>query len=119
MVHVTLVDGTFEDGSTEKDIEVGGIAYISAVNKEGYTFEGWYINGQKVSSDSIARIVITEACTIEARYTSNGGGGDDEPVTPDKPKKKGCGGSLIAASIIVPSLLGLGTLILIKKRKEK
>ena len=120
MVHVTLVDGTFEDGSTEKDIEVGGIAYISAVNKEGYTFEGWYINGQKVSSDSIARIVITEACTIEARYTSNGGGGgDDEPVTPDKPKKKGCGGSLIATSIIVPSLLGLGILILIKKRKEK
>ena len=38
---------------------------------------------------------------------------------PDKPaKKKGCGGSIIAASILVPSLLGLGAFLLIK-RKEK
>ena len=87
-VHVILIDGVFPDGTTEKDIEVGGIAYISPVEKEGKTFEGWYINGQKVSGEATARIVINEACTIEARYTDNGG----EPIvppTPDDDKKKG------------------------------
>ena len=87
-VHVILIDGVFPDGTSEKDIEVGGIAYISPVEKEGKTFEGWYINGQKVSGEATARIVITEACTIEARYTDNGG----EPIvppTPDDDKKKG------------------------------
>ena len=85
-----------------------------------------------IYATSKVKASVSTYCYIEV--IENDSGGDDssssesepsssesEPVTPvepEKPKKKGCGGSLIAASIVVPTLLGLGALILIKKKKD-
>ena len=41
-----------------------------------------------------------------------------EPVTPDTPKKKGCGGSIVAASSLMALVAVMGLGVILAKRKE-
>ena len=108
-VHVTVVNGTFADGTTEMDVEVGGVVSVIANRIEGKEFEGWYINNTKVSSDETAQIVINEACTIEARFADSTP--IVPPVDPDKPNKGNAGlpaGAVVGISIGAVLLLAIG-----------
>lgn len=104
-VHVTVVNGKFADGSKEADIEVGAVVTVIAdAFDDGRTFDGWYINGVKVSGDVEARIVITEACSIEARFSNI-----PTPVPPVDPgdggKKKGGLPAGAIVGIVIGSVL--------------
>ena len=106
-VHVTVVNGSFADGTKEGDFEIGAVVTVIADTfDDGRTFEGWYINGTKVSSDEMASLVITEACTIEARFKNI-----PEPIPPVDPNQgKGKGGLPAGAivGIVIGSVLLLG-----------
>ena len=106
-VHVTVVNGKFADGTTEGDFEVGAVVTVIAdVYDDGRTFEGWYINGRKVSSEEEATLVINEACTIEARYSNIPE--PVPPVDPDKGKNKGGLPAGAIVGIVIGSVLILG-----------
>lgn len=94
---------------------------------DGKEFKCWAIGETEITTETVTvegdftlKAVWKEVKDPHGGESSSepSGGDSSEPVTPDKPKKKGCGGSIIAASILVPSLLGLGAFLLIK-RKEK
>jgi len=60
----------YSDG-TVRDIEkTTGYAYIDAVANEGYAFEGWYVNGVKVSNQAtnFKLTGIVEDSLVEARF---------------------------------------------------
>ena len=95
----------FEVDSTAVNMNEAGIYTVTV----SYTVE-------EVTNSATYQVTVTE------EETPVDPGSSEEPETPEAPetpKKKGCGGSLLAASIAIPTLLGLGTLVLIKKRKEK
>ena len=127
-------------------IKVGESVTLSAtVSPYNATYESveWYVNGQKVEGANTLTYVLTPSaagqytvtCKIDgvesaaktitvAENTPSGDSsapsGSDTPVEPDKPAKKGCGGSIVATSafLSVTALAGLG-LLLFKKRKER
>ena len=117
--------------------KVGETVTLSAtVNPYNATYETveWYVNGQKVEGATTLTYALTAqeageykvVCKIdgissaEKVITFTAEGGSDTPAEPDKPAKKGCGGSIIAASAIISitALAGFGLLIS-KKRKER
>jgi len=126
-VHVVTFDANGGSGTMES-IEVNyGEEFVlpscDFVAPEGKEFKCWAIGDEEITTNAIT---IEGDVTLRAVWKDADHPGDDssssessEPVTPDTPKKKGCGGSLLAASIAIPTLLGLSTLVLIKKRKEK
>lgn len=65
----------------------GAFAQAVAVAAEGYVFDGWYLDGQKVSSDQAYRFKVTEDVTLTAKFVSDMPAADenisDKPVTDD------------------------------------
>ncbi len=51
--------------------QTGSYAKVTAIAKEGHTFEGWYINDEKVSSDSEYRFCVKEDVTIIAKFSDS------------------------------------------------
>ena len=86
------------------------LAYGTRINMSVFAVDGYslkaYVNDIEVES-----ITITQDIELKLVYTS---------TKPHKQDKKGCGGSIIAASVILStlSLLGLGLLI-VKKKGDK
>ncbi len=74
----------------------GDFCLLTAEAKDGYTFDGWYIDGKKVSSDASYRFAVKSNVNIGAKFTakntggSTGGGGGGTPApapTTDVSKK--------------------------------
>ncbi len=74
----------------------GDFCLLTATAKDGYTFDGWYIEGKKVSSDASYRFAVKSNVNIDAKFTakntggSTGGGGGGAPApapTTDVSKK--------------------------------
>ena len=62
-------EGQAESGNLEK-ILVNGKSYaLTATAAEGYTFDGWYVNGEKVESENVYTITIRENKNLEVRFT--------------------------------------------------
>ena len=119
-VHVTITGGKFSDGSTEKDVEKGAIINVTADEIEGKEFEGWYINGTKVSGDRTANLVITEDSTVEARFTDIPGPID--PVQPDNPTNNaglpaGAVVGIVIGSVVIVGLGGFSIFWFVIKKK--
>ena len=100
--------------------------------KDDEEVTGFEVDSSAVNMNEVGIYTVTVSYTVEevtnsATYqvtvteeeTPVDPGSSEEPEAPETPKKKGCGGSLLTASIVIPTLLGLSTLVLIKKRKEK
>ena len=47
----------------------GDFCQLTALNNVGYSFEGWYIDDVKISSDCTYRFAVKESINIEAHYT--------------------------------------------------
>ena len=60
-----------EDNGDQVDIAANtGYIYLTAVPNEGYMFEGWYVNGTKVSdtANDYRLTGLTDDATVEARF---------------------------------------------------
>jgi len=84
----------------------------------------WYVNGAKVEGANAATFVFTpsEAGTYEIVCKMDGVSSSAKVITvkgattPDTPSKGGCGGSIAGFSLM--SLISVGAIILLKKKKE-
>ena len=87
----------------------GDFCLLTATAKEGYTFDGWYIDGKKVSSDASYRFAVKSNVNVEAKFKSaetggstggsTGGGSTDPTPTPGG----GGGGGAIPAPEPTPN----------------
>jgi uncharacterized repeat protein (TIGR02543 family) len=113
---VTYKDGTKTLGTSE--YTAGGSEELRTFTKEGYTFEGWYLDEALTQKFTELDYTNPVDITLYAKWTANAttDPGTD-PGKEDPVSKKGCKGS-IAASIIGLSLV-LGTVAFIRKRKNK
>ena len=59
--------GTVSGGGT---VPYGGSVSVSASAKSGYIFEGWYLNGSKISSSASFSYQPSATCTIIAKFTA-------------------------------------------------
>ena len=48
---------------------LGDFCQVTAINKPGYDFKGWYIGKKKVSKDTTYRFEVKKNITIEAKYS--------------------------------------------------
>lgn len=89
---------------------VGSFAQLTAFANEDCSFEGWYVNGEKVSSDETYRFCVKAELTVIAKFTSN-----NEPWW-----LKVSDGWMIVAVILIILLLGGGvTFALLCGRKKE
>ena len=77
------------------EFTAGDFCLLTATAKEGFAFDGWYIDGKKVSSDASYRFAVKSNVNVEAKFKSveigGGGGGGAIPApepTPDDTDKK-------------------------------
>ena len=76
---------------------IGEFAQVETAPADNYTFDGWYIDGKKVSSDASYRFAVKSNVNVEAKFKSveTGGGSTDPTPTPGG----GGGGGAIPAPI--------------------
>ena len=120
------VSVTVSGGTGAGDYNVGDSVTVTAnVPEEGKEFDGWYVNGVKVSSDASYTFIVAESIALEARY-KNAGSGDDQPggeqPEVEQPEKTGLSGGAIAGIIVGSvAVAGLGGFsifwFVIKKKK--
>ena len=62
----------------------GDFCLLTATAKEEFAFDGWYIDGKKVSSDASYRFAVKSNVNVEAKFKSveTGGGSTDPTPTP-------------------------------------
>ena len=75
------------------EFTAGDFCLLTATAKEGFAFDGWYIEGKKVSSDASYRFAVKSNVNVEAKFksveTGGGGGGGAIPAPiPDETDKK-------------------------------
>ena len=63
---------------------IGEFAQVETAPADNYTFDGWYIDGKKVSSDASYRFAVKSNVNVEAKFKSveTGGGSTDPTPTP-------------------------------------
>ncbi len=116
---------TVTGGNGGGSYNVGDTVTVTAnAPAEGKEFDGWYVNGEKVSSDNSYTFTVTEGITLEARYV-NTSGGDVTPggeITPTPDKKDGLSGGAIAgitiACVLVAVLGGFAIFWFVVKKKS-
>ena len=66
------------------EFTAGDFCLLTATAKEGFAFDGWYIDGKKVSSDASYRFAVKSNVNVEAKFKSveTGGGSSDPTPTP-------------------------------------
>ena len=76
------------------EFTAGDFCLLTATAKEGFAFDGWYIDGKKVSSDASYRFAVKSNANIEAKFKSvetggsTGGGGTSSSPVPNGTDKK-------------------------------
>lgn len=109
---------TVTGGNGGGSYNVGDTVTVTAnAPAEGKKFDGWYVNGEKVSSDNSYAFTVTEGITLEARYVS-------DPTTPTDPEpdNKGLSGGAIAgitiACVFVAGIGGFAIFWFVIKKKK-
>jgi hypothetical protein len=70
-ITVNSEEGGSVTGIPSGNIQLGETVTLNAVSKDGYTFNGFYIDGEKVSSSSTYTFVYSENVTITASFAEN------------------------------------------------
>lgn len=96
---------TVTGGNGGGSYNVGDTVTVTAnAPAEGKKFDGWYVNGEKVSSDNSYTFTVTEGITLEARYVS-------DPTTPTDPEPDNIGlsgGAIAGITIACVFVAGIG-----------
>ena len=50
---------------------IGEFCKVTATSKQGYSFEGWYIDEQNVSKEETFRFAVKEKATLKAKFRKN------------------------------------------------
>lgn len=102
---------TVTGGNGGGSYNVGDTVTVTAnAPAEGKKFDGWYVNGEKVSSDNSYTFTVTEGITLEARYV-NTSGGDVTPggeINPPAENKGLSGGAIAGITIACVFVAGIG-----------
>ena len=102
---------SFVDGDNRTNVEVNSGYYtvtpIETPIKEGYTFLGWYEDGAEEPYDF--NKVVNASVTLHAKW--------QEVAKPQEKPKKGCKNSIDPIAVL--SILSLGAIFNLKKKKEK
>lgn len=61
-------DGDFLTGNSEKTLVNGKTYTLIATPSEGYVFDGWYLNGEKVESESTYNLIINQNTNLEIKF---------------------------------------------------
>ena len=119
--HVTVFGGTGAGDYYESD----SVTVKANVPEEGKEFDGWYVNGVKVSSDASYTFTVAEGIALEARYKNAGPGGEQpggEQPEVEQPEKTGLSGGAIAGiavgSVAVAGLGGFSLFWFVIKKKS-
>lgn len=87
---------TVTGGNGGGSYNVGDTVTVTAnAPAEGKKFDGWYVNGEKVSSDNSYTFTVTEGITLEARYVNTSGGEINPPA-----ENEGLSGGAIAGIVV-------------------
>lgn len=113
---------TVTGGNGGGSYNVGDTVTVTAnAPAEGKKFDGWYVNGEKVSVDNSYTFTVTEGITLEARYVNVSGGDPTTPTDPE-PDNKGLSGGAIAGitigSIAVAGIGGFAIFWFVIKKKS-
>lgn len=113
---------TVTGGNGGGSYNVGDTVTVTAnAPAEGKKFDGWYVNGEKVSADNSYTFTVTEGITLEARYVNVSGGDPTTPTDPE-PDNKGLSGGAIAGitigSIAVAGIGGFAIFWFVIKKKS-
>lgn len=102
---------TVTGGNGGGSYNVGDTVTVTAnAPAEGKKFDGWYVNGEKVSSDNSYTFTVTDGITLEARYV-NTSGGDVTPggeINPPAENKGLSGGAIAGITIACVFVAGIG-----------
>ena len=124
--HVTVFGGTGAGDYYESD----SVTVKANVPEEGKEFDGWYVNGVKVSSDASYTFTVAEGIALEARYKNAGLGGEQpggeqpevEQPEVEQPEKTGLSGGAIAGiavgSVAVAGVGGFSLFWFVIKKKK-
>lgn len=82
--------------------QTGNYAQVVALAKEGYVFEGWYVNEQKESTEEEYRFCVKDDIILIAKFTSN------IPVSSGSGKVDGENSWIIAIVVLLLLLLAGG-----------
>ena len=88
----------------------GNYAKVTAIPKEGYAFEGWYVGEKNVSADSVYRFCVHEDVVLTARFT-DAQSAPTAPAAQDEPGEPS--GSNRTIITILIAAIGLVVLLLI------
>ena len=77
------------------EFTAGDFCLLTVTAKEGFAFDGWYIDGKKVSSDASYRFAVKSNVNVEAKFKSVETGGGSTVPTPT-PGGGGGGGAIPA-----------------------
>lgn len=107
---VTAVSENEEQGTvTGSGIrQTGNYAQVIAVAKEGYIFDGWYVNEQKVSTEPEYRFCVKGDITLIAKFTSSTPASSGDVKDDD-----GGNGWIIAIVVLLVLLIAGGVVVLV------
>lgn len=100
---------TVTGGNGGGSYNVGDTVTVTAnAPAEGKKFDGWYVKGEKVSSDNSYTFTATEGITLEARYVNVSGGDPTTPTDPEPDNKGLSGGAIAGITIACVFVAGIG-----------
>ena len=115
---------TVTGGNGGGSYNVGDTVTVTAnAPAEGKEFDGWYVNGEKVSSDNSYTFTVTEGITLEARYVNTSGGdvtpgGEINPPAENEGLSGGAIAGIVVGSVAIAGIGGFAIFWFVVKKKS-
>ena len=115
---------TVTGGNGGGSYDVGDTVTVTAnAPAEGKKFDGWYVNGEKVSSDNSYTFTVTEGITLEARYVNTSGGdvtpgGEINPPAENEVLSGGAIAGIVVGSVAIAGIGGFAIFWFVVKKKS-
>lgn len=108
---------TVTGGNGGGSYNVGDTVTVTAnAPVEGKKFDGWYVNGEKVSSDNSYTFTVTEGITLEAHYVNTSG--EINPPAENKGLSGGAIAGIVVGSVAVVGIGGFAIFWFVIKKKK-
>ena len=108
---------TVTGGNGGGSYNVGDTVTVTAnAPAEGKKFDGWYVNGEKVSSDNSYTFTVTEGITLEAHYVNTSG--EINPPAENEGLSGGAIAGIVVGSVAVVGIGGFAIFWFVIKKKK-
>lgn len=85
-VTVNAGEGGSVSGAPQDAVASGTEIVLKATPDDGYTFDGWYLGEEKISSDAEYRFSVTQELSLTARFVRSSEPENPEPENPEPEK---------------------------------